>query len=448
MKRNKYPISILLLTVCILATVISSCSSLGNKNREDKIPVLLERKGELGPKEETESIKQAYNKADSTLKINPDDMKQYLALASVFITEGRITGNGNYYSNAAAKMLDKVINNGATQDQKFQAYSLKSAVLLNMHQFKDALDAANKGVAIDSFNSGIHGALVDANVELGNYDEAVKECDKMLSIRPDLRSYSRASYLRQIYGDNAGAIFAMNLAVQAGVPGVESTEWARVNLGDLYLNIGNVDSASILYRTALVYRPAYAFAEMGMARVEKAKKNYAAAIEHAKSAIKIISEVAFVSYLGDLYELQGNSAKAAEVHDDVVKLLLDGEKDQPADAPIKHNISREMAMAYLADNKLDKALEYAQTDLKMRPENIDANNLAAWIYYLKGDYANAKTHADKMLHTNTKNADRVFEAGNIYAAAGDPAKGNALVQQAKAISPYIDQKIMNESKIK
>ncbi len=439
--------SIYILLFLISFIGISSCSSLGNKSNDDKIPALLERKGDLGPKDEAESIRMAYNKADSALKVNPDDMKQYLALASVFITEGRITGNGNYYSNAAGKMLDKVINSGANPDQKFQAYSLKSAVLLNMHQFKDALQVAQQGVAIDSFNSGIFGALVDANVELGNYTEAVKDCDKMLGIRPDLRSYSRASYLRQIYGDNAGAVAAMNMAVEAGVPGAENTEWSRVTLGDLYLNMGNLDSASIVYRTALVYRPNYPFAEMGMAKVEKARNNYAGAIEHTKNAIKVISEVAFVSYLGDLYELQGNAAKAKEVHDDVVNLLLDGEKEQPADAPIKHNISREMAMAYLADHNLDKALQYAQTDINMRPENIDANNLLAWIYYLKGDYANAKIHANKMLLTNTKNANTLFEAGVIYESAGDPTKGKLLIQQAKSTSPYIDQKIVSQSKL-
>jgi len=235
--------------------------------------------------------------------------------------------------------------------------------------------------------------------------------------------------------------------VEAGVPGAENTEWSRVTLGDLYLNMGNLDSASIVYRTALVYRPNYPFAEMGMAKVEKARNNYAGAIEHTKNAIKVISEVAFVSYLGDLYELQGNAAKAKEVHDDVVNLLLDGEKEQPADAPIKHNISREMAMAYLADHNLDKALQYAQTDINMRPENIDANNLLAWIYYLKGDYANAKIHANKMLLTNTKNANTLFEAGVIYESAGDPTKGKLLIQQAKSTSPYIDQKIVSQSKL-
>jgi len=424
-----------------------ACSS--STDKEDMgIPALLERKATFGPKEEADNITTTYTKSLAALKTNPDDLKQYLTLATVFIAEGRITGNASYYSNASVKMLDRVIDNAqGNKDLLFQALSLKSTVLLNMHQFKDALVVAERGETLNGYNSGIYGALVDANVELGKYDEAVKDCDKMLGLRPDLRSYSRASYLRQIYGDNAGAIAAMTMAVQAGVPGAESTEWARVNLGDLYMNIGKIDSANLEYRTSLVYRANYPYAQMGMSRVEKAKKNYDGAIADAKAAITTMSEAAFVSYLGDLYALKGDNTKAEEVRTDVINLMIEGEKEQPKDASVKHNINREMAMAYMNANQLDKALGYAQNDLNMRPDNIDANELIAWIYYMKGDYANAKVHADKMLVTKTKNANTLFKAGAIYSKAGDAAKGNELVLQAKALNPYIDQKVVNESKL-
>ena len=49
--------------------------------------------------------------------------------------------------------------------------------------------------------------------------------DKMVSIRPDLRSYSRISYLREIHGDMPGAIEAMKMAIQAGYPGYEDRAW-------------------------------------------------------------------------------------------------------------------------------------------------------------------------------------------------------------------------------
>ncbi len=434
---------LLVVLCCGNSLFLTSCKP------HDEIPALLERPKNMGPDDEKATITETYTKAKAALAKNPDDMQQYVNLASAYIAEGRVTGNNSYYSNAAVKMLDKVTSsNTGNKDILFQALSLKSAVLLNMHQFKDALAAAQQGVSMNTFNSGIYGALVDANVEMGNYDEAVKDCDKMISIRPDLRSYSRASYLRQIYGQNAGAIEAMNMAVQAGVPGMESTEWARTNLGDLYLNMGNADSASIIYRSSLVYRPDYPFAIIGMARVAKARKDYKGAIEYAKKAIQLRSEVAFVSLLADLYELNGDAAKAKDTRNDVVNLLEQGQKDEPKDALVKHNVSRELGTAYMYAGQMDKALQYANTDLAMRPDNIDANELAAWIYYLKGDYANAKVHADKMLATKTQNGNYLYIAGLIYANSGDTAKGNDLMRQGITVNPFVDQLIINQSKSK
>ncbi|MBC8045808.1 MAG: tetratricopeptide repeat protein, partial [Fimbriimonadaceae bacterium] len=341
---------------------------------------------------------------------------------------------------AAMQMLDKVIDaKQANKDIEFQALSYKSAVLLSMHQFQQALDVAKLGAAINDRNSGIYGAMIDANVELGNYAEAVQLCDKMLALRPDLRSYSRASYIRQIYGDNRGAIDAMKMAVEAGVPGAENTEWARVTLGDLYLNIGSIDTAEMLYKEALTRRPNYVYAEMGLSKVEKTKKNYDAAITHCENAIRLISESAFISTLGDLYQLKGDDKKAKEIHEDVHKLLEQSEKEQNDDAAkVKHNGARELAMAHMKVGNYDEALEFAKQDISVRPNNIDANELIAWIYYMKADYANAKMHADKMLATNTQNANTLHKAGLIYTKAGDTAKGNELMLKAKTISPYID----------
>jgi tetratricopeptide (TPR) repeat protein len=137
-------------------------------NDQTSVPKLLDRKTASGPKEEADQILKTYNDAIAALQKNPADAKQYITLASVFISEGRITGNNSYYGNAAIKMLDKAIAlNPRDKDIVFEGLSLKSAVLLNMHQFKDALAVAEKGQKLNDFNSGIHGALVDAHVEMG-----------------------------------------------------------------------------------------------------------------------------------------------------------------------------------------------------------------------------------------------------------------------------------------
>ncbi|MFI5172258.1 MAG: tetratricopeptide repeat protein [Chitinophagales bacterium] len=435
------------LFIAVLAGCLAIAPSCTNSKGENSsassksgIPVMLDRTVITGADAEREELLTAYDKAILTLETNPTNLQQYINLAQVFITEGRLTGNLGYYNSAAMQMLDKVLEQDPTDnDILFQAYTFKSGVLMSMHQFKDALNAANKAFAISQHNAQLFGALVDANVELGNYTEAVKMCDNMMQLRPDIRSYSRVSYLRQIYGDNAGAIDAMKMAVEAGVPGAESTEWARIILGDLLLMTGDIKSAEICYTTALGLRKNYPYAEAGLGRLEKAKKNYTAAIQHTENAINMISDVAFVNQLADIYELKGDSKKAKEIRKDVLSLLEKSEKEQNKEkALVKHNGARELAIVHLNIGKIDQALKYAKEDLDMRPENIDANELIAWIYYLKGDYSNAKVHADKMLATHSKNPSTLYKAGLIYCKAGDEVAGQSLRNEALAINPAID----------
>ena len=135
---------------------------------------------------------------------------------------------------------------------------------------------------LNKYNAQIYGILVDANVELGNYAEAIKMADKMVSIRPDLRSYSRISYLREIHGDNNGAIEAMTMAVTAGYPGFEQSEWTRLTLGNLYETNGDLDQAALQYQTILENRENYPFAIAALANIEIKKGNF----EESRAIIK------------------------------------------------------------------------------------------------------------------------------------------------------------------
>lgn len=424
-----------------------ACNGIGSKKTANAIPELIERKDTIGVSGEWTTIKDLFTKYRKIAGEKPDDYASRLKLAEVYMNEARITGNQSYYYDAAMKMLNYVINGKQeNKDQLYIALSYKASILLSLHQFAAAKKVAEQALAINAYDAGIYGALVDANVELGNYEEAVKNCDKMLEIRPDLRSYSRASYLRQIYGDNLGAVEAMKMAVASGVPGVESTEWARVTLGDLYLNMGKPDTAQLQYGLANMYRPNYAPALIGLAKVERALGNYDAAMDTTKSAIRALSESSYVAFLADLYELKGDATKAKEVREDVVDLLQEGEKEKPEEADATHNANRELATAYMHSGDLDKALDYAKKDLDMRPNNIDANDLTAWVYYLRGDYANAKTHAEKAIAKATKNSATMYKAGLIYQAAGDVKKGEELQTEALATNKYLDKLIKKPAK--
>lgn len=433
------------LTLTLSAAIFQGCkmsteetSSVTEVSDGTGIPPLLERKGELAKTAEWQKIKARVAELRQKVIANPSDLQSRLQVAMIYISEARITGNSDYYQSIYA-ILDRVLQ---IDPNNFESYVFKASVKMSQHQFAQAKEMAEKARTINPDNAYVYGVLVDANVELGDYKQAIAMSDKMQSLKPSLESYSRASYLREIHGDYLGAIEAMKLAVEAGAPGLESTEWARVALGDLYLNTGMLKEAEAAYNMSLSYRADFPNAEIGIAKVFKAKRDYTSAITHTEKAIRLVSETAYVSQLAELYELQGNTAKAADIRKDIVDLTEKAEKEQPKDKALAHNGNRELATAYMNNKQYDKALSFALNDLKLRPSNIDANELVGWLYFLKGDQANAKLYIDNALKTNTRNANTLLKAAAIYTKAGDGAKGNLLYSQAKTVNAYADNKLL------
>jgi tetratricopeptide (TPR) repeat protein len=179
-----------------------------------------------------------------------------------------------------------------------------------------------------------------------------------------------------------------------------------------------------------------------MARADKVQKNYESAINHARTAVKALPESSFIAFLADLYELSGDSKKASGMRADVKRLLQEAADKEPRNALVKHNSARELASAYLATKEYDMALQYAKQDYEMRPENIDANELMAWLNYLRGDLRIAKGYAEKTLITNIKNATLLYKDGHIFSATGNTTLGDSLKKEALSIMPYIDPRII------
>lgn len=224
------------LVLIVMAVFSFSCNKQNQYSKYESItPALLERNKFIQNGKEWDDIQNAYAAALHKIAKNKNTVDAYIRLAEIFINEARVTGEHGHYYPGALKVLEKGLQiDKITEDQKFSILSYKASVLLSQHEFSFALTIGKEAQLLNPYNAQIYGVLVDAFVELGDYGNAVLMADKMISIRPDLRSYSRVSYLREIHGDLAGAIEAMQLAVTAGLPGDEQTAWARLTLGALF----------------------------------------------------------------------------------------------------------------------------------------------------------------------------------------------------------------------
>ncbi len=412
-----------------------------SKKAEAGIPGYVEPKGVYASSEEWLNSKKSMDNCLEVLKTKPEDTKTMLKLIQAYINESRVTGNHGYYDKAALQLTDLILKR---EPENFEALCCKGTVLLSQHHFTEALEVTNKASKINPDNAFIYGLRCDANVELGNYDEAVIMADKMISIRPDIRSYSRVSYLREIYGDTPGAIAAMKMAVGAGYPGAEGTEWARMILGHLYESIGSLDSAERTYKVALLERPDYPFAYAGLGHVAKAKGNYKEAIIYYEKADKLITEYAFADELTDLYLLNNEKEKSEKSAERVIEMLGPGATDESEEGH-GHYADKELAYAYLKTGDLDKAMEHAKTEFERRPKNIDVCETMAWVHYKRGEYAEANKMINVALSTGSKNPALLCRAGLIKIRAGENVKGASMIKTASGINPFLDPMLKKEA---
>lgn len=392
--KNLYYINVLLLLfICALAF---SC-----KTKEDKpFAQLLERQGPISTTSEWVNTKAAILTLQNDIKKDPENAKNKLLLALAYMQEARVTGEHPYYYPAALDLINEVLeSNPSDENLKYEALVAKASVQLSLHHFEDALETGTESLKLNNKSASVYGVLCDAYVELGNYEKAISMADKMTELRPDLRSYSRISYLREIHGDLEGAIEAMTEAVASGYPGTEQTAWARIQLGELHEGKGDLETAEVHYKMALAELPDYAFAIGALGRLEAKRKNYPKSIELLKKASGVIPEFSFLEELAKVYKAQGEKRKAEATTDELLESL---EEDQEAG----HLIDLELAkiqMDLVGD--LDEALELANKEYDKRPDNIDVCKTLAEIYYHRNELKKADFFQKKAVRTGKYRKD-------------------------------------------
>ena len=389
------------------------------------IPPLFERRGELAGATEWQKTKEKVDDLAKKIKEKPNEVKPRLQVAVIYLSEARITGEHPYYYPAILKILDGVLT---IEPKNFEATTFKSSVKMSQHQFAEARDLAEKARQINPSNAYVYGVLVDANVELGNYEEAVAMSDKMQALKPSLESYSRASYLREIYGNYPSSIEAMKLAVQAGLPGSEPQCWSKNTLGHLYETTGQLEKAEQQYDGILSIRPSYAFALRGKAQIHVARKEYDQALTELEKAAKIMPEFSFHEEMAEIYALQGDKDKSTKKYAEVVNML-------DADAKSGHSVDLELCKLYTKTGQLDLALAHGMIEFKRRPKNIDVNHALAWVYFNQKNLPKAEQHMQVALRTGLKDPELLQRAGAIAKAMGNAEASNKLIADARKTNP-------------
>ncbi len=355
---------------------------------------------------------------------NPGDVKSLATLGLAYEQRWRETGDSSFLPLAA-----HALRNARTlsPNDPLTIQGLGS-LALTRHEFGRALVLGRLAIRLAPYSANPYGIEGDALLELGRYPQAFAAFQKMVDLKPNLSSYARVSYARELSGDLPGAITAMQMALDASAGDREGYSWSSVQLGKLYWMRGDGGSATRLYDSALQILPGYVYALDALAPVEAARGHLTRAIALEKRAVDAIPLPQFVGQLGDLYARAGQPRLAHEQQATVrvIQRLLgfNGVK-----------VDLETAI-YRADHSLDPAgtIALARKARALRP-SILGDDTIAWALARGGRCAEALPWSTRALHLGTRDSLFYFHRGTIEQCLGHAASARTWFARALALNP-------------
>jgi tetratricopeptide (TPR) repeat protein len=360
----------------------------------------------------------------SRLAAAEDDQHSWLLLGLAYQQRAHETGDPGYYPKSEAALARAL----ELDDRDHLAYSGLGSLALARHDFALALELGRKALELSPVTARHHGVIGDAQVELGRYRAAFRSFDAMNRLRPNVSSYARVSYGRELIGDTGGAIEAMRLAIDAAAGAREATAWAHVQLGKLYLNHGRHAAAEREFRVANAVYPRYAYGLDALASALAARGKLGAAIAAERAAVELDPLPQYVAALGDLYAASGRPAQARRQY----ALIGAIEKLLRANGVA---VDLELAL-FQADHavRLPQALELAYAARLERP-SIDGDDVLAWALARNGHCREALPYSRRALRLGTQDAVKFFHRGMIERCLGDRAEARAWFRRALTLNP-------------
>jgi tetratricopeptide (TPR) repeat protein len=325
-------------------------------------------------------------------------------LALAFARRARETADGMYYDRAD----DAIDASLQLAPDNLEALKMRVWVLLGRHDFTRALELAqalNKRNADDLL---IYGFLTDANAELGRYKEAEEACQWMLDLRPgNIPAFTRAAYLRELFGDIDGAVELMNAAYARTLPSEsEDRAWILAQIGHLAIIAGRIDDAERVLTDALALFPDYHYALANLAKVRSAQKRHPDAVMLLRQRYKA------APHPENLYELAEALARAQR-SSEAKAAYADFEMKARAEMAGVDNANRELIF-YYADRakKPAEALKIAELEIGRR-QDVYTRTAYAWALHVNGRAREAREQIDTTLAVGVRDPDILTRANAI-----------------------------------
>jgi len=370
------------------------------------------------------SLEQTIADLQAHLAAQPDDAHALATLGLAYSQEAVHVGDPSYYPKAEEALQRSL---ALEPTDNVDALIGMGVVANARHDFTDGVRWGREAAAIEPDAAHILGVIGDGLLELGRYHAAFSTFDRMVRMRPDIASYARLSYARELRGDLPGAFAAMQRALRAaGTP--DDQAWVSFQIGDLFFRDGRLAPAEHAYQRSIALSPTYIPPHAGMAKIAWARGDLHRAIRGYRWVVARYPLPEHVIALGDLYTVAGRGARAANEY-----ALASAEADLFRANGV--NVDVEQAVFQADHGDPATAVTDARAGWRAR-HSLGAADALGWALYRTGRYRQAARRARFALHLGTRDATYLFHAGMIALRLGERSTATRDLSRALAINPH------------
>lgn len=358
------------------------------------------------------------------LKRLPNDSGAWAALGGAYLDEAVATANPAFYGRSEGAFQRSL---RIRPKENAAAVTGQAALAASRHDFSTGLKLARASQRFNAYSAANQGVLVDTLVELGQYDQAEVELQRMVDLKPSVPSLTRVSYYRELHGDLSGARKALE---QAAAFASRSNDRAFISryLGELAFSVGDLPTALKHYDAGLDAAPDNAALLAARAKARVAAGKVDEGLQDYRLSTTMVPLSANIADYAAALRASGQSDQAAQ-QDALTRTtytLLRGNGS---------NVDLELSL-YEADHGDGEAAVQAATREYRRRVSIHTEDALGWALHVAGDDKAALKHAEAAESLSATNASFAYHRGMIEHSLGRKTAARRSLQRALHINPY------------
>jgi tetratricopeptide (TPR) repeat protein len=352
----------------------------------------------------------------------PMDPRGHAALGAAYLARIGETEDPGLYDEAQRAFNTAL----GLAPNDFEATAGLAELELSRHHFRRGLALSLRAREINPSVARVDSGIIDAQIELGRYAAAERTLKRYIGRQPELASYSRVSYYRELRGDPAGALSAMELAASAGGSSA-GADFAQTLIGRLRFELGQYAEAERVWRGVLARTPDAPDARLGLAAIESGRGDFTSAIKHHRAVFDAIPAPDHAVLLGETLEASGDLDGAAAAYGDGAAAF---ERLEAAGA----NTSTELAVFEADHGSVERAVVAGKRAWRLTP-SVRAADAYSWALSAAGLDRAALRFSHRAMQLGSFDPTFLYHAGIVSLRAGERGRARALLSRLLERSP-------------